>query len=280
MSVKNEILIQLSKLGNYSRLPKRLEEKYNLKTNSIKEDEFGAEPRIKLMQELFSGKKFNSLVDIGGNNGFFSLQLIDDSIASKSTIFDVNDSALSFGKKIASELNLTDKSEFIKKEINLSSINDLPNSDMVFCLNLIHHAGVLFDVEIVKKIGWEKYSEEFLSILRKKYKSAVIGVGFKGLKPINWFVPKILRPITFYNIIKSSGWEIAYDANINELLRLGSIKANHKRTKSNFSIIFVKIVMKIFGFKISNFLSSVIDKIIRKKNKHQKLEKYHIYFLE
>lgn len=273
--MENSIVKDLENLKNYSWLPERAEDQLGIKTENYKEDEFGIKPRFKLIKNKLSSLNIKNVIDIGGNSGYFSLELLDKKVISKSSVYDVDRDVLNFGEKISKDLKLQNFINFTQKDLSLNNVKDLPNADLVLCLNLIHHAGSLFDVDIVNKIGWERYSARFLSILKKKYKYAIIGVGFKSTKPANWPVIDKLRPIYFSKIIEKSGWKISYDANINDLVALGEEDANKRRTKRTMSIFLTEVLNFILGYKILKLLFQIFGP---NENK-PKIEKYHIYIL-
>jgi len=272
--MKKEIVEDLENLKNYSWLPKRIEGQLSTKTEDYKKDEFGVKPRLDLIKNKLLNLNVKDIVDLGGNSGFFSLELLDGKIITSSSVYDVDEDVLNFGKKIADQMQLESFIKFIKKSVSLNNLNEYPNADAVLCLNLIHHAGVLFDVDLVKKMGWSKYSLEFLKRLRKKYKYAVLGVGFKASKPTNWSVPDPLRPVFLADIIRKSGWEITYDANINDLKSLGEGGACGKRTKKTFMIRLAEAIYYVLGYKLAKILFNVF-----KDKNLPKIDKYHIYIL-
>ena len=56
------------------------------------------------------------------------------------------------------------------KPINIKNIKNLPKSDLIIELNVLHHAGNYFDNEAVKKLGgWRNYAKKRLQLLRKKH---------------------------------------------------------------------------------------------------------------
>lgn len=243
MDLEKDIIANLKSSSEYRRLPKRALKKLSLNTKFYKDDKFGIEIRYDLIRNKLLNRGFNSMVDLGGKNGYFSLQMLDENIVSRAWVYNVAENALSFGSKIARYLGLENKIDFIEKKLSLENINNIPDADLVLCLNLIHHAGVFFDIDLVSNKGWAEYTVDFLKILRKKYKVAVVSVGFKGKKPINWPVPNRLRPIYFYKIANKAGWEVTFDANVGDLALLGEKIAGGRRIKKTAYLLGLDMVL-------------------------------------
>jgi len=121
------------------------------------------------------------------------------------------------------------------KEINLEGVESWQQceADLVLCLNLIHHAGPVFDTEVVSRLGWERYAERWLRGLREIAPLAVVGIGFKGKKPAGWLKPRPLgfdrRPSRFLEMCESAGWTVEYEANVADVHNFGHVEAKGKR---------------------------------------------------
>ena len=280
MDLKDDIIANIRILENYCWLPKRAEQQLGLSTKSFKEDEFGMELRYNLIKNKLLMLGVKDVVDLGGNCGYFSFQMLDENIVRKAWVYDNDIDVLNFGNKVANYLGLQDHISFIEKSLSLNNINELPEVDLVLCLNLIHHAGVSFDVDIVEKMGWSKYATDFLKILRKKYRIAIIGVGFKKFRPIKWSVPRRLKPIYFSKIANQAGWKVVYDANIEDLSFIGERLANGRKTKKTPYIFILETIYRFVGYRAANIISKIFEKLFSTKHGKNKLVNYHIYILQ
>ncbi len=280
MDLRDEIIEGFKKSNEYRRLPKRVERQLNLKTNQYKNDDFGIEIRYNLIKNKLLNSGIKSVVDLGGKSGFFSIQMLDENIISRACVYDVSSNALKFGNKIAKYLGLENEINFIEKKLSIDNINNIPNADVVLCLNLIHHAGVFFDIDLVGERGWAEYAVDFLKILRKKYRIAAVSVGFKGKKPVNWLIPNRLRPVYFNKIANKAGWKVVYDANVGDLSLFGEKIACGRRTKKTPYILSLEIIYRFMGYNIVNKISKTIEKLNPKKIDNEKLSKYHIFILK
>jgi hypothetical protein len=142
--------------------------------------------------------------------------------------------------------------------------------DSLLCLNLLHHAGSLFDNEIVLRDGWEPYASEWLTVLRKKCRLAVLSIGFKGSsKPVRWNVSRPLRPLRFIEIATRAGWSVKYDANADDIQKFGVNKAAGRETR-NALIATIRYRLK----KLHNSYAADSRKKLLKR------QYYHLFVLE
>ncbi len=259
---------ELKELSAYSQLPERLRIKCEQNGKGVDCDVFGVRDRFSAIKQNFQGKSLGSVLDLGCCSGFFSLSMLDSGMASNATMYDITDSSLVFGRKIAKALHIENKAVFEKEKIDLDFVRALQPVDTVICLNLIHHAGVLFDVEIVQSIGWAEYARQWMLALKEKANILIIGVGLKGEKPVNWNVPHFDRALEFVKIAESAGWKMSYDANVSDIRKYGVAKANGRHSRG----------MRL-GARI-DFLQRQIRQKFHLKNSGEKLSKYHLFIME
>ena len=250
-------------------------------------DQFGMEDRLNAILEII-GKfslTFDSINDLGGNCGFFSLSLLELFKDVSSTVYDKNASFLKIGEEFAEGMELKNRIDFIEKSLNLAFIeNELPYADMTLCLNLIHHAGYLFDSDFVSEKGWGSYSSEWLNQMQKKTRILVLGVGFKESLPMYWIKPTRLlqfdsRPLQFLNIAKSTGWKLLYEANVADIRRYGVSIAQGRRMKPSLSLFF-KILNELveFSFKLKYKIEEIFKITLRTSySRSNRRKKYHLY---
>lgn len=219
-------------------------------------------------------------IDLGGNSGFFSLSLVAEGLLTESTVYDANPAALEAGRQMAEMMGLSDKVRFVEQQISLEWLRSLEPVDTVICLNLIHHAGAVFDIVEVNGRGWQLYANDWLSELRRISKRCIFGVRFKGSKPVNWDVNKQDRPRVMLQMAKAQGWNPLYDANVQDIADFGVQRASGLRSSGAVSMISDhKVVAKLLTW---------INKLMRKWKKAglvkekpiSKLNKYHLFILE
>ncbi len=199
----------------YLQLPESLARSLDFENKS---DYKGVKARYNYIKSFFQDHSFEQIVNIGGNCGYYSLSLLDDKLAEKAIVYDIKSDILELGEYMAEAMGLADRCKFAEKMINLDELKTLPDSDVLICQNVIHHAGDYFDEEKVKDMGWGNYINVFLEKLREKYEYAVLAVGFKWNKPKYWDVNKSDRRRIFTDILNSSGWKIISDANVYNLM--------------------------------------------------------------
>lgn len=68
-------------------------------------------------------------------------------------MYDTNALSLDVGRQMASLIGLSNRIEFVEQEVSLNWLRRVEPVDVVINLNLIRHAGALFDVEEVEARG-------------------------------------------------------------------------------------------------------------------------------
>ena len=204
------------RVGGYLQLPQRAAE---ILGETARDDEFGVRARLSAIRGWLTDRTMADVevVDLGGNCGYFALSLLDAGVARAATVFDPDEAALSFGRAAATLLGRAREIRFRADPIDLAALRALPASDVVLCLNLLHHAGGIFDVAEVSARGWGAYVEEFLGVLSEKCGFAAIGMGYKGDKPVNWDASAALRHRAFLRHVRAAGWSVALAENVQSL---------------------------------------------------------------
>lgn len=204
----------IAKHGSYLRLPERLVSH----SEDASRDDFIMEARLSLIRTFLQARQpVDTVVDMGACNGYFSLSLLDDQLARQAVLFEIDEELAAYAQSIGVTLGKSDNIKVLTDEVSLDTLESLPDGDLILCQNLIHHAGATYDVEQVKKLGWEGYSRQFLEKLRKKYRYGVIAVGFKDSKPVQWNVSKVNRANVFREYLADAGWHVVMDKNFFEL---------------------------------------------------------------
>jgi len=225
-------MFTIEALSAYTRFPDRLKDDLPELEGLEKPDVFGTEDRLLALRSVWPSTVAGrgKAIDLGGNSGYFSLSLVDEGLLSSATVFDNNADALKAGEQMASMMGLSDKVRFVRQDISLEWLRGLDPVDTVINLNLLHHAGALFDIDEVRRRGWGSYASDWLAETRRLGSGrGVFGIGFKGGKPPNWNVPTSVRPRAFLEMATSSGWNLVYDANVQDIADFGIERANGLR---------------------------------------------------
>ncbi len=281
------VLRDLTECAGYSRLPPRLAQLYPQVIQA--DDVHGVVARLNAMKTVLANDNLGSIIDIGGNSGYFCLSLIDSGRAESATVYDVMPHTLAAGRKMAQLLNIADKIEYIERRIDLDFVRDLPKSDTFICLNLMHHAGLLFDQELVRREGWAAYIQEFLRVIRTKSRIAIVGMAFDRSSPINWNIQVSSAAQVFQKYVEDAGWRVRYYANVRELERLGVDGAKNKfvTRPDGMADKSLKTGIKIVNSALLRPLKEIVKKALRKKEVLSKVQNltgsmkyYHLYILD
>lgn len=259
--------LKIDELGAYTRFPERLKEIDPALKDLEKPDEFGMIDRLNAIKQYWPAPG-GKAIDLGGNSGFFSLSLVDAGLLTSSIVYDADKKALEAGKEMASRMGLSDKVQFVEQDISLRFVKAMKPVDTSICLNLIHHAGSVFDIEEVEKHGWQAYAEEWLSELRRLSSLSILGIGFKSKKPAKWNVQKKERPRIFREMAIGQGWTPIYDANVQDIHTFGIKEANGRRSKQQ------RTLLHKAGHRLKNILTGSND------GNKSKRKKYHLYMMK
>jgi len=241
-------------------LPFNIIQKYKLKP---KKDVYGMELRLNIIKYVCDKYdiKLNNMIDLGGNSGFFSMSLIKNMYATHSIIIDMDNDIIKYGLKIRNEMNLYDEIFFENKIINLESIRMLNIVDTIICMNVLHHAGVIFDQYIVEQISWKKYIILFLDILFSKCKIIILCLNFfqnRMMFENNYYI----TPDIFLKILLENNIDFLYHGNIQYAKQYGIDKLN------TFNISKINHFLKFYNsYNNDNILNNYYMYIIKRKKK-------------
>lgn len=136
----------------------------------------GDESRLKYFYQALD---FNgcSLVDIGANTGYLSLS-IGYKYDCQVTAYDINPNNVGFINALAEYFGLTNvRAEVL--EVSLTNLWRLKAADICLNLNVLHHAGTDFDVQVVEgPDGMESYVSRYLDAVRDRYALHVMQLGY------------------------------------------------------------------------------------------------------
>lgn len=219
-------MLKIDDLNAYTRFPDRLISMKPELSKLEKPDVFGVKDRLLAVRANWPGVPGGRAIDLGGNSGYFSLSLIDEGLISQSTVYDTNIRVLEAGEQMASMMGLSKKVRFVEQAVSLNWLRGVDPVDTVIDLNLIHHAGTLYDIDEVREQGFEAYARAWLSQIRRISKFCAFGLGYKETKPRNWDVQNKDRPVAIIDISASAGWKVLYEANVQDIADFGVERAN------------------------------------------------------
>jgi SAM-dependent methyltransferase len=214
--MKNNILklkamyFHKSKHSNYQVLTKKLREKignidYNVKNTYEYE-------RLEYILENLDVKN-TSILDIGGNSGFFTFEMIDNG-AKFVHYYEGNKIHAEFVKLASEVLNVDDKIKINNKYFSFDEKDKLQenNYDIVFLLNVLHHIGDDYgDVGISKDIAKKAIISQ-LNSLSKITDILIFQLGFnwKGDRNIGLFENGTKKELIDYIVNGTKdNWEIS-----------------------------------------------------------------------
>ncbi len=163
-------------------------------------------------------KDISKVCEVGANMGYFSISLANE-FKVLVHAFESNNSYTRICNILSDLVNLSKRLEFLNKSVSLESINSLENYDLIINLNVLHHAGVFFDNNLVKNNKeWIKYSITYLKNLRKKTKYLFFQTG--NMSNNNAIFPSESTISFLKKIFDESGWIIKNVGVIKNLKKL------------------------------------------------------------
>ncbi|MFB0846171.1 DUF1698 domain-containing protein [Paenibacillus oleatilyticus] len=196
-----------SKHSNYQNIPHFVREELNY-NEPIDETWRGDTARFTYLLKEIDFTSNKTVADIGANTGFFTLSFAHLFRESVFTAFELNPTHTEFIKIISEHFALQNVA-VDQKSVGIEQIDTIPYYDVMFHLNVLHHAGVDFDNSKVCAIqDFERYAACYLKQLSKKTKTLIFQLGYnwggdkkKPLMPVNNISEMILY---VNNIIKSA----------------------------------------------------------------------------
>ncbi|MCC3862837.1 DUF1698 domain-containing protein [Terrisporobacter petrolearius] len=208
-----------SKHSVYQNIPQFVSERIGYKVQ-LDENWRGDETRLKYIEKFLKNINYNSIGDIGANTGYFSLSLANEMKNKKVISYEINKNHVDFISTIKENFDLKNI-QIINEGVNLEKVDDLKELDIYMLLNVIHHAGVDFDVDLgVNNINFKQYAKQYLEKLRNKCRVLIFQMGYNhGGNKLNPIVsPNEIKEMFDYHLhlIRETGWnivDVAYAAN-------------------------------------------------------------------
>lgn len=132
-----ELYMQQSKHSNYQVLPRKLREAVNLELFEI--NSRCEEQRFEFITSTINVKD-KSLLDIGGNTGFFSIELLDHGLA-QATLYEGNKAHAEFVRISAEILGFAKQLKVVDSYLDVSEVQVADHYDITLLMNVLHHLG-------------------------------------------------------------------------------------------------------------------------------------------
>ena len=192
-----------SRHSNYQNF---IESKYIKNKNYINLDEIRFDWIKKIIK---SSDKIKSIADIGSNLGYMCLKF-NEHFKTQSVGYEYEKPTFIKANKIKNKIKDV---KYINKGLNISNLSKIKKTDLLVHLNVLHHAGHMYDKKLIKsKNDWTKYSIKYLNLLTKKSKYLFFQTGNVNFNK-NYFENNETFNILPL-ILKQAGWKIIKIGNI------------------------------------------------------------------
>lgn len=213
LTKKLEILYNdASKHSNYQNVPEFVSNELGY-SEVINEEWRGDSARYFYLNSKLKNMNIKSISDIGANTGFFSLSLANQNSNILCNVYEINRNYCSYIKIIKDHFDLKNI-KIYNKGICLSNILELHQTDVVINFNVLHHAGVDFDKNLIKRQDdFKPYAIKYLNKFKHITNIMFFQMGY------NWGGDKsqpIINSLNVFKFIKwnqqlfkSAGWELS-----------------------------------------------------------------------
>jgi hypothetical protein len=200
-----------SKHSRYQNIPEFVRNELGY-TETIDENWRGDTARYAYLTKTLQFGEAKSIGEIGANTGFFTLSLAHANPSSTFYAYEINATHAAFIQDIADSFEM--KNLVIKAQgVDMEGIELMENHDILLNYNVLHHAGVDFDTDMIASVkAYEAYATEYLKRMASKTKKMVFQIGSnwggnkqKPLIPLSDDAEKIAFNARLF---KNSGWKI------------------------------------------------------------------------
>jgi hypothetical protein len=221
-----------SKHSRYQNIPEFVRNELGY-TETIDENWRGDTARFSYLTKTLQFGKGKSIGEIGANTGFFMLSLAHANPSSTFYAYEINTTHAAFIHDIAESFEM--KNLVVKAQgVDMQGIELMENHDILLNYNVLHHAGVDFDTDMIASVEeYEAYATEYLKRMAHKTKKMVFQIGsnwggnkLKPLIPLSDDAEKIAFNIRLF---KNSGWkvlDISLHTRLNGFLDYRGLSAN------------------------------------------------------
>ncbi|MBB6671505.1 class I SAM-dependent methyltransferase [Cohnella nanjingensis] len=237
-SILEKLYNDESKHSRYQNIPQFVKEASNY-SEEINENWRGDTARYDYIRRTVKFGDGESIADIGANTGFFTLSLAYDNRINQFIAYEPNPNHAAFISEIADQFQLTNV-QTRNRSVGLQEINHIERVDRMIFFNVLHHAGVDFDQELVpSKAEFNDYIFQYISRLRNKTKQLMFQMGYNwGGDKTNPIVDSDqVREMTLYvsELFMDAGWKIKKIAYFSFRNKRGSYEDLHEDLVSGIS---------------------------------------------
>jgi hypothetical protein len=219
----NELKAELQKLyadaskhSVYQNIPDFVSAEFGY-TETIDENWRSDRPRLAYVMASRPPTPGETWLDFGANTGFFTLSLARQSPQAQFIAVEANPNHARFIERIAGYFGMANV-DVIQRAIGLADLHELPRSDCLLHLNVLHHAGHDFDADLVpEKNRFPDYARRYLGRLHKRAEAMFFQMGsnWGGDKrqPLVGVREDAEKLAAFSGWLRSAGWhlkEVAY----------------------------------------------------------------------
>lgn len=200
-----------SKHSKYQNIPDFVKKELDY-FETIDENWRGDTARYKYLTDTISFNNNKNIGEIGANTGFFTLSLAYANTDSDFVAYEINPTHADFIKDVAESFKMGNVK--VKAQgVDMNGISDMDKHDILLNYNVLHHAGVDFDTQLLKsEKDFEEYSVEYLKKLKEKTDLMVFQMGSNWggnkQKPIVPLADDAEKIGLNARMFRKSGWEI------------------------------------------------------------------------
>lgn len=161
-----------------------------------------------IKDRIASIPKAESVVEVGGNLGYICLRLVNE-LGLRASCHEPIEDYMRISNFIAEELGLAHLYKGHATSVLWDNISELPEADVIVNLNVLHHAGRVFDCDVVREMGgWASYAQSYLEKLVHKGKYLFFQTG--NTWPEKRLFENTEAPEYLASILRNSGWEVTH----------------------------------------------------------------------
>jgi hypothetical protein len=181
-------------------------------SETIDENWRGDRPRLAYLMGSRQPAAGESWLDFGANTGFFTLSLAREFPQTRFFAVEANANHARFITRVAQYFGMANI-EVIQRAIGLADLHELPHSDCLMHLNVLHHAGHDFDTDLVpEKSEFANYAVRYLGLLRERADGMFFQMGsnWGGDKhqPLVGVREDVVKLETLSNWLQLAGWRV------------------------------------------------------------------------
>ena len=181
-------------------------------SEAIDENWRGDRPRLAYMMAARTPKAGERWVDFGANTGFFTLSLAHRFPEATFIAVEANANHALFISRVAQYFGMPNV-EVVHRAIGLTNLHEMPDSDCLLHLNVLHHAGHDFDDSQVPSIDrFGEYAHRYLELLRKRTGAMFFQMGSNWggdkRKPLVGVRDDLLKLELISGWLHAAGWRL------------------------------------------------------------------------